>query len=94
MLALSVASSAWLRMENMRAFSMYVANSRAAPERRTLARALLIPTMPNPVTTARTATVMISSMAEKPVRGVFELSFLFCIPIINGPRKNLVVQVE
>jgi hypothetical protein len=50
--------------------------------------------MPNPVTTARTATVMISSMAEKPVRGVFELSFLFCIPIINGPRKNLVVEVE
>jgi hypothetical protein len=48
--------------------------------------------MPNPVTIPRTVTVITSSMAEKPVRGVFE--FFFCIPIIYGPGKNLVVQVE
>jgi hypothetical protein len=60
MVALSLASSAWLRIEKVRAFSTYEAYSRAAPERRMLAFARVIPITPKAPMIAMIVTVISS----------------------------------
>src|ERR1700741_2979311 len=68
----------------MRVFSMYEPYSRAAPERRMLALARVIPITPIRETIVTSVAVIINSMVENPppVRNVCLLALLFCMPIV------------
>src|SRR5688572_16694181 len=92
-LARSLSTSACMRIECMRAFSTYDAYSRAAPERRTEARARVIPRRPKAVTIEMIVAITRISTIENPLGlRVFKLAFVFCLGIIWSKSIFAVVQ--